>query len=176
MSFLLKMTIRHSILCLTFKVELAVFLLYGAKNILISEYLKDFFFLTAANFWLFLLKKKWHFGIIPLSFTIRTFLVIIPKASQTKFHQIRITKSKVIIIYVQIPVLKWEKKKAGKIFLGNKGINGIQGNNGKRGNKGIANWSGFRFRAVLGIQSKYRSKRDFKSEQGLQISKEQSWC
>ena len=71
---------------------------------------------------------------------------------------------------------KMGKKKAGKIFLGNKGINGIQGNNGKRGNKGIANWSGFRFRAVLGIQSKYRSKRDFKSEQGLQISKEQSWC
>ena len=48
-----------------------------------------------------------------------SFLGIIPKASQTKFHQIRITKSKVI--HVQIPVQKWEKnEKVGKHFLGYK--------------------------------------------------------
>ena len=38
-----------------------------------------------------------------------SFLGIIPKVSQTKFHQIRITKSK--IIQVQIPLPKWEKTK-----------------------------------------------------------------
>ena len=38
-----------------------------------------------------------------------SFLGIIPMASQTKFHQIRITKSKVIP--VQIPQPKWEKTK-----------------------------------------------------------------
>ena len=43
-----------------------------------------------------------------------SFLGIIPKTSSTKFHQIRIARSKVI--YVQIPVPKWEKaKKWGKI-------------------------------------------------------------
>ena len=48
-------------------------------------------------------------------------------ASQTKFHQIQITKSKVIP--VQIPVAKWEKtKKWEKGFWVT-----------KRGNKGITN-------------------------------------
>ena len=50
----------------------------------------------------------------------RSFLGIISKASQNKFHQIRITKSKVI--HVQIPVPKWGKKpkKVGQTFLGYK--------------------------------------------------------
>ena len=44
-----------------------------------------------------------------------SFLGTIPKASETKFHQIRITKLKVI--HVQIPASKWEKtKKWGKKF------------------------------------------------------------
>ena len=43
-----------------------------------------------------------------------SFLGIIPKVFQTKFHHIRITKSKVI--HVQIPVPKWEKRKSGKTF------------------------------------------------------------
>ena len=38
-----------------------------------------------------------------------SFLGITSKASQTKFHQIRITKS--ILIYVQIPLPKREKTK-----------------------------------------------------------------
>ena len=39
----------------------------------------------------------------------------LPKRSETKFHHMRITKSKVI--FVQIPIPKWEKtKKLGKIF------------------------------------------------------------
>ena len=46
----------------------------------------------------------------------RSFLAIIPKVSQTKFHQIRITKSKVI--HVQIPVPKWEKTKNWKKYSG----------------------------------------------------------
>ena len=55
------------------------------------------------------------------------FLGIIPMASQTKFHQIQIMKSKVIP--VQIPVPKWEKtKKWEKVFWVT-----------KRGNKGITN-------------------------------------
>ena len=49
----------------------------------------------------------------------RSFLGILPKVSQTKFYQIKITKSKVI--HVQIPVPKWEKnEKVGKTFLGYK--------------------------------------------------------
>ena len=39
------------------------------------------------------------------------------QASQTKFHQIRITKSKVV--HVQIPLPKWEKRKLD--FLGGGG-------------------------------------------------------
>ena len=38
------------------------------------------------------------------------------KVSQTKFHQIRITKSK--FTYVQILVPKWEKTKSRKTFSG----------------------------------------------------------
>ena len=44
----------------------------------------------------------------------RSFLGIIPKASQTKFHQIWITKSKVI--HVQVPVTKWKKTKKWEIL------------------------------------------------------------
>ena len=66
---------------------------------------------------------------------LRSFLCIIPKVSQTKFHHIRITKPKVI--HVQIPVPKWGKtKKWEKIFWitkrGNKGVS----NQGKK----ITNW------------------------------------
>ena len=43
-------------------------------------------------------------------------LDIIPKASQTKFCQIRITKSKVI--HVQVPVPNWEKWRSEKTFSG----------------------------------------------------------
>ena len=46
----------------------------------------------------------------------RSFIGIIAKASETKSHQIRITKSKVI--HIQIPVQKWEKLKSGKKFSG----------------------------------------------------------
>ena len=49
---------------------------------------------------------------------IKFILGIIPKASRTKFHQIRIMKPKVIL--VQVPVPKWEKTKKWKIFLGYK--------------------------------------------------------
>ena len=101
-----------------------------------------------------------------------------PKASQIKFHQVRITKSKVI--QVQIPVPKWEKKKKWESLFwvakwGNKGI----ANRGKfqrlhipargitnRGNfrdlksrQKVTNWS-------MGFKS---GKRDFKSGQRLQI-------
>ena len=73
----------------------------------------------------------------------RLFLGIIPKGSETKFHQNQITKSKVI--HVQIPLPKWEKtKKLEKIFWVT-----------KRGNKRITN------RAALWISN--RGKRDFKS-------------
>ena len=55
---------------------------------------------------------------------IKVFLGIIPKASQTKFHQIRITKPKVI--HVQIPVSRWEKTKSEKHFrVTKRGIKGI---------------------------------------------------
>ena len=40
---------------------------------------------------------------------IKVILGIIPKESQTKFHQIWIMKPK--IIYVQVPVPRWEKTK-----------------------------------------------------------------
>ena len=55
----------------------------------------------------------------------RSYLGIIPKAFETKFRQIRITKSKVI--HVQIPVSKWEKtKKWEKIFgLHNEAISAL---------------------------------------------------
>ena len=62
-----------------------------------------------------------------VKFIKRSFLGIIPKASQTKFHQIGITKSKVI--NVQIPVPKWEKTKKWKKFFWVT----------KRGNKSITN-------------------------------------
>ena len=56
----------------------------------------------------------------------RLFLGIIQKASQTKFHQIRIRKLKVI--YFQIPLPKWEKsRKCEKIFwFTNGAITGLQ--------------------------------------------------
>ena len=48
-----------------------------------------------------------------------SFLGIIPKVSQTKFHQIRMTKLKVF--HVQIPASKWKKNgKVGKDFLRDK--------------------------------------------------------
>ena len=49
---------------------------------------------------------------------IKVILGIIPKASQTKFHQIQITKPKVI--HVQVPVSRWEKTKSEKKILGYK--------------------------------------------------------
>ena len=56
------------------------------------------------------------FSFIKNSFIYYTFLGTIPKASQNKFHQIRIMKSKVI--HVQIPVPKFEKnEKVRKFFL-----------------------------------------------------------
>ena len=56
----------------------------------------------------------------------KVILGIITKVFQTKFHQIRITKSKVI--NVQIPEAKWEKtKKLEKNFwLQNRVIKGLQ--------------------------------------------------
>ena len=55
---------------------------------------------------------------------IKIVLGIIPKASQTKFHQIWITKPKVI--HVQVPVPRWEKRKNEKNFwVTKRGIKGI---------------------------------------------------
>ena len=53
-------------------------------------------------------------------------LGIIKKASQTKFHQIRITKSNVI--HVQISVQKWKKNEKGEKFskLQNRAIRKLQ--------------------------------------------------
>ena len=70
-------------------------------------------------------KWWWHQWLGSNLWKPRSFLAIIPKKSQTKFHQIQITKSKVI--HVQISVPKWEKtKKLETIFWvikrGNKGI------------------------------------------------------
>ena len=48
-----------------------------------------------------------------------SFLGIIPKVSQTKFHQIQITKSKVID--VKIPLPKWKKTKRGNKRIKNQG-------------------------------------------------------
>ena len=82
------------------------------------------------------------------------FLGIIPKASQTKFHQIPITKSKVI--HVQIPVPKWKKTKTyEKIFWAT-----------KRGNKAIA-----KLGQVLGTTNRNNRyyKKELKLGQGLQM-------
>ena len=57
---------------------------------------------------------------------IKVILDVIPKASQTKFHQILITKPKVI--HVQVPVPMLEKRKVKKNFWVT-----------KRGTKGITN-------------------------------------
>ena len=92
--------------------------------------------------------------------------------SQTKFHQIRITKAKVI--HVQILVPKWEKtKKQEMIFWVI-----------KRGSKGNTDWGRFQglqigargitnrgsFRDFKLWQKDYKlGKKDFKSVQGLQV-------
>ena len=85
--------------------------------------------------------------------------------SQTKFHHIRITKSKVI--NVQIPVPKWEKtKKWGK-------FSGLQNGAMRRLQTGV----GFRDykseKEGLQIGGNFRDfklgQRDYKSGQGFQI-------
>ena len=55
-----------------------------------------------------------------------SFLGIIAKASQNKFYQNWISKSK--FIHVQIPVPKWEKRKSEEKFSGlqNEAIGGLQ--------------------------------------------------
>ena len=55
-----------------------------------------------------------------------SFLGIIAKASQNKFYQNWISKSK--FIHVQIPVPKWEKRKSEEKFCGlqNEAIGGLQ--------------------------------------------------
>ena len=103
-------------------------------------------------------------------------LGIIPKASQTKFHQIRITKSKVI--HIQIPVPKWEKTKKWENISGlkNGAIRGLQIGAGFRDYKSeqeqieaalkISNWS-----KKITNRGKEISNRGryYKSGQGLQI-------
>ena len=84
---------------------------------------------------------------------------------QTKFHHIRITKSKVI--HVQIPVPKWGKnEKSGRKFSGlqNGVIRRLQIGTGSReqiGARGVANTGSFR-------DSKSGQK-DYKSGQEFQI-------
>ena len=109
----------------------------------------------------------------------KSFLGIIPKASQTKFHQMQITKSKVTD--VQIPVTKWEKKKKwGKRISGlqNEAIRKLQIGAGFRDYKseqeglqieaalGISNWG----KKITNRSSDLKSgQRDLKSGQKLQI-------
>ena len=92
-----------------------------------------------------------------------SFLGIIPKASQTKFHQIRITKSKVN--NVQIPLSKLEKRKSGKKIseLHNGATRGLQ-----IGARRITNRC--RCRDFKSGQKDYKSgQRNFKSGQRLKI-------
>ena len=95
------------------------------------------------------------------------------KPSQTKFHQIRITKSEVI--HVQTPVPKWEKsKKWVKTFLGYKtGQERLQigaalgiSNRGKKIKNQFSNWdfkSGERLQ--IGAREISNRGRDYKSVQ-----------
>ena len=85
---------------------------------------------------------------------IKIVLGIIPKASQTKFHQIWITKPKVI--HVQVPVPRWENEKMKK-------ISGLQ-NGASRGL--ITNQSRFQGLQIGARRNTNRdSFRDFKSGQ-----------
>ena len=110
---------------------------------------------------------------------IRKFLGIIPKVPQTKFHQIRTTKSKVVL--AQIPVIKWKKQKNGRksswvTKRGNKwlqiGVGGIANRGSFRDliswQKGCKLEQGFQIEAKISNQG----KRDFKSRHGLQIGAE----
>ena len=95
------------------------------------------------------------------------FLGITPKASQTKFNQIQIIKSKVI--HVQIPVPKWENTKKWKKSYGlqNGAIRGLQIGAGFRDYK--SGQEGLQIGVVLGILNwgkKITNRdRDFKLEQ-----------
>ena len=80
-----------------------------------------------------------------------------------KFHQIRITKSKVI--HAQIPVPKWEKRKSRKTFSGlqNGAIRGLQIRAGFRDYK---SWQeGLQIGAAISNRRKKITNRgrDFKS-------------
>ena len=96
----------------------------------------------------------------------RSFLGIIPKASENKFRQIRIMKSKVI--YVQIPVSKWEKTKKWekKFGLHNGAIRGLHIGVGFRDYR--SRQEGVQIGAALEISSRGKkiTNRDFKSGQG----------
>ena len=94
--------------------------------------------------------------------------------SQTKFHHIRITKSKVI--HVQIPVPNWEKTKKWETSSGlqNGAMRGVQIGAGFRGYK--SGHKGLQIGAALGISNRGREitnwvrdfklgQRDFKSGQ-----------
>ena len=109
-----------------------------------------------------------------------SFLGIIPKASETKFHQVWITKLRVI--HVQIPVPKWEKtKKWEKNFWitkrCNKGITNKESfRDFKMGQKDYKSGQGFEIGQrdfKSGQRLKIGGKKDFKSGQGLQIGAEQ---
>ena len=97
----------------------------------------------------------------------RSFLGIILKASQTKFHQIWFSKSKVI--HVQISVPKWERRKNGKTFSGlqNGTTRGLQIGVGFRDYK--SGQDGLQIGATLGISNRGKKTtncgRDFKSGQ-----------
>ena len=101
-----------------------------------------------------------------------SFLGIIPKASQIKFHHIRITKSKVI--HVQILVPKWEKTKNWEKHFwvtkqGNQGITNRGRFSGLQiGARGITNIENFR--DLKSEQKDYKlGQGDFKLGQILQI-------
>ena len=80
-----------------------------------------------------------------------------------KFHQIRITKSKVI--HAQIPVPKWEKRKSRKKFSGlqNGAIRGLQIRAGFR------DYKSWQEGLQIGAAISNRRKKDYKSGQGFQI-------
>ena len=104
-----------------------------------------------------------------------TFLGIIPKMSQTKFHHIRISKAKVILFKLQYQ--NERKRKSGKKCSGlqNAAIKGLQIGAGfgdyKLGQEGL------QIGASLGISNRGKKitsrGRDYKSGQGLQIGAEQ---
>ena len=71
----------------------------------------------------------------------KTFLGIVPKLSQTKFHHIRISKSKDIFFKFQYQNQRKRKSRKKYSGLQNEATRGIQIREGFIGARGIINWS-----------------------------------